>query len=120
MKKLFISIIGILMVLLTSCSEEIVFNVSMEVTPTEVRNGEEITISIVKSEDTNVDFKAEVFWEDEKIGEVSKAPYQMKYVVDGMEEGFYTINSTISYGKKKGTMSSSGTLKTSKIIYVTE
>jgi hypothetical protein len=120
MKKLFISIVGILMVLLTSCSEKIVFNVSMEVTPTEVKNGDEITISIVKSEDTNVDFKAEVFWEDEKIGEVSKAPYQLKYVVDGMEEGFYTINSIISYGKKKGTISSSGTFKTSKIIYVTE
>ena len=108
------------MVLLTSCSEEIVFNVSMEVTPTEVKNGDEITISIIKSEDTNVDFKAEVFWEDEKIGEVSKAPYQLKYVVKDAEKGFYSINSTISYDKKKVAISSSGTLKTSKIIYVTE
>lgn len=120
MKKLFVTIVGLLSVILTSCSEDIVFNVSMEVTPTEVRNGDEITISFIKSEDTNVDFKAEIFWEDEKIGEVSKAPYQLKYVVDGMEEGFYTINSSISYGKKEGTMSSKGSVKKSRIINVIE
>lgn len=61
MKKLFVTIVGILFVLLTFCSETTVFNVSMEVTPMEVRYGEEITISIVKSEDTNVDFKVEIF-----------------------------------------------------------
>lgn len=120
MKKLFITIVSVLSVLLTSCSEDIVFSVSMEVTPTEVRNGDEITICFIKSEDTNVDFKAEVFWEDEKIGEVSKAPYQLKYVVNGMEEGFYSINSTVSYSKKKGTMSSKGSMKKSRIINVIE
>lgn len=120
MKKIFVTIVGLLSVLLISCSEDIVFNVSMEVTPTEVKNGDEITNSFIKSEDTNVDFKAEIFWEDEKIGEVSKAPYQLKYVVDGMEEGFYTINSSISYGKKEGTMSSKGSVKKSRIINVIE
>ncbi len=50
MKKLYVTIVGLLSVLLTSCSEDIVFNVSMEVTPTEVRNGDEITISFIKSE----------------------------------------------------------------------
>ena len=50
MKKLFVTIVGVLSVILTSCSEDIVFNVSMEVTPTEVRNGDEITISFIKSE----------------------------------------------------------------------
>ena len=120
MKKLYVTIVGLLSVLLTSCSEDIVFNVSMEVTPTEVRNGDEITISFIKSEDTNVNFKAEIFWEDEKIGEVSKVPYQLKYVINGVEEGFYSINSTISYGKKKGTMSSKGSVKKSRIINVIE
>ena len=50
MKKLFVTIVGVLSVILTSCSEDIVFNVSMEVTPTEVRNGDKITISFIKSE----------------------------------------------------------------------
>ena len=50
MKKLYVTIVGLLSVLLTSCSEDIVFNVSMEVTPTEVRNGDKITISFIKSE----------------------------------------------------------------------
>ena len=103
-----------------SCTETNVFNVSLEVTPKEVKNGEEITISIVKSEDTNVDFKAEIFWEDMKIGEISKAPYELRYLVSGVEEGFYKISSTISYKNQSGTMSSSNTSKMSKTIYVTE
>lgn len=120
MKKLFVTVVSVLSVLLTSCSEDIVFSVSMEVTPTEVRNGDEITVSIVKSKDTNVDFKAEIFWEDMKIGEVSKAPYDLKYVVSGVEEGFYKIGSVISYKSQSGTMSSSNTSKMSKTIYVVE
>ena len=104
----------------TSCKQEIVFNVAMVVTPTEVSNGDEITISIIKSEDTNVDFKAEIFWENEKIGEVSKAPYELKYVVSDVEEGFYQIGSIISSKSQSGTTSSSNTFKMSKTIYVVE
>lgn len=118
MKKLFVTFVSALSVILSSCSKDIIFNISMEITPTEARSGDEITISFIKSEDTNVDFKAELFGEDEKIDEVSKAPYQLKYVVDGMEEGIYTIYTTISYGNKSGTMSSSASYKTSKMIYV--
>lgn len=119
MNKFFVFI---LMALLgfTSCTQEVVFNVVMEVTPTEVRNGDEITISFIKSEDTNVDFKAEIFWENEKIGEVSNPLYELKYVVNGVEEGFYKIGSIISSKSQSGTMSSSTTLKTSKTIYVVE
>lgn len=120
MKKIFCAFVSVLTVLLTSCSQDATFEVSMKVTPTEVRNGEEITISFEKSEDTNVDFKAEVFWEDVKIGEVSKDPYQMKYVVNETENGFHTIRCTISYGKKKGTTSSVGVVKKFAIINVVE
>ena len=119
MNKFFVFILVALLGF-TSCTQKNVFSVNMEVTPTEVRNGDEITISFIKSEDTNVDFKAEIFWEDEKIGEVSKSPYQLKYVVNGVEEGFYKIGSIISSESKSGTMSSSNTLKTSKTIYVVE
>lgn len=119
MSKFFVFIVVVLLGF-TSCTQKIVFDVSMEVTPTEVRNGEEITISIVKSEDTNVDFKAEIFWEDMKIGEISKAPYEMKYVVSGVEEGFYQIGSIVSYKSKSGTVSSSNSSKMSKTIYVVE
>ena len=120
MKNFFVLVVSVLTVFLSSCTETNVFNVSLEVTPMEVKNGEEITISIVKSEDTNVDFKAEIFWEDTKIGEISKAPYELKYVVSGVEEGFYKIGSVISYKSQSGTMSSSNTSKMSKTIYVTE
>ena len=120
MKSLFLDLVSVLIVFLLSCTETNVFNVSLEVTPKEVKNGEEITISIVKSEDTNVDFKAEIFWENMKIGEISKALYELKYAVSDVEEGFYKISSIISYKSQSGAMSSSNTSKMSKTIYVTE
>lgn len=120
MKNLFVFIVSVLAVFLSSYTETNVFNVSLEVTPMEVKNGEEITVSIVKNEDTNVDFKAEIFWEDMKISEISKAPYELKYVVSGVEEGFYKIGSVISYKSQSGLMSSSNTSRMSKTIYVTE
>ena len=119
MNKFFVFILVALLGF-TSCTQEVVFNVVMEVTPTEVRNGDEITISFIKSEDTNVDFKAEIFFFYEKIGEVSNPLYELKYVVNGVEEGFYKIGSIISSKSQSGTMSSSTTLKTSKTIYVVE
>lgn len=46
-----------------------------------------------------------------KIGEISKAPYELKYVVNGVEEGFYKISSIVSYKSKSGTVSSSSSSK---------
>ena len=120
MRMLFISIVGSLTLLLTSCTQKVTFDVTMVVTPKEVRNGEEITIGFVEGEDSNVDFKAEVFWEDVKIGEVSKAPYQMIYVVNGVKEGFYPVRCIITYGEEKGTTSSVGVMKQSVFKNVTE
>ena len=120
MRKLFASIVGSLTLLLTSCTQKVTFDVTMEVTPKKVRNGEEITICFVEGEESNVDFKAEAFWKDVKIGEVSEAPYQMKYVVTGVEEGYYPVRGTITYGKKRGTVSSVGVVKQSVIITVKE
>lgn len=118
MKNLFVLIVSVLVVFLASCTQSSVFSVSMEVTPMEVRNGDEITIALVKGEDTNVDFKAEVFWEDIKIGEILNQPYQLRYVVNGVEEGFYNIRALVSYKNKSGTMSSSSSFNLSRSIYV--
>ncbi len=104
-----------------SCSKFDVFvdNPTINVSKTIVHNGDEITIAL-DSGDSNVDFDVIYYLDNKQIGSSSVPPYQIKYIVDNMPAGLYSISCKCTYSKKGVSTSSKGLFNTFIIIEVVE
>ena len=103
--KLFLAVFALL---LMSCDpvipdpdpvvmEVIIDNPSLSVSPSRVRSGDTVIITLNPGERTNITFDTCVFyWEDEEIGRTANS-YQLEYTVGDMEPGYYLISCHASY-----------------------
>lgn len=84
-----------------SCVEsDLVIN-DFNVSPVSLKNGEELTLSVEISEETNVkDITVAFYFDDVCIGEVTSEPYSLTYLVTGCEPGIHTVTCNVSYDRK--------------------
>ena len=113
----------LLVFLMTSCNGDedvIVDNPTFTVSSETIRNGDKITLRLEPGEQTNVELDIVFSWEGKEIGHIDHYPYQVEYVVDGIEPGFHIITCTASYTKKGGGIQSSGSIMKSVLVQVVE
>lgn len=111
---------GLLVILMAGCGgdDTIIDNPTFTVSSETVRNGDRIILKQEPGERTNVNLEVTFSWEDREIGSVDCYPYQLEYVVDGVDPGFHILTCTASYSKKKGGSQSSGTVVKNTLIQV--
>lgn len=101
--------------------EVIIDNPALEVSPQVARPGEEVTLTMLPGENTNVDFQVVFYWEGEEIGRANGHPYQLKYVVpESCEPGFYTLSADASFSESSATSSSDGNISVFTFVTVEE
>ncbi|WP_455635564.1 hypothetical protein [Parabacteroides sp.] len=113
----------LLVFLMTSCGDDrlvILDNPTFTVSSETVRNGDKMTLRLEPGEQTNVELEVVFSWEGKEIGCMNHYPYQVEYVVDGIEPGFHIITCTASYAKKGGGIQSSGSVVKSILVQVVE
>lgn len=95
--------------ILASCSTNVVVdNPTLSVSPSKVRNGDKVTITLHPGEGTNVELNVVFYWEGEEIGRANHAPHQVEYVVSEDTPGIYAISADASYSETSGMVSSEG------------
>ena len=94
---------------------------TLEVSPQVVRPGEEVTLTLLPGENTNVDFRVVFYWEGEEIGRANGHPYQLDYVVpESCEPGLYTLSADASFSESSATSSSDGNISVFTVVTVEE
>lgn len=113
---------SLLVILMAGCDRDdvIIDNPTFTVSSETVRNGDRIILKLDPGERTNVNLEVAFSWEGREIGSVNRYPYQLEYVVNGVEPGFHILTCTVSCSKKKGGNQSSKAVVKNTLIQVIE
>lgn len=116
-------LLALMICLFISCNKQevVIDNPALEVSPSVVCPGEEVTITLLPGDKTNVEFQVVFYWEGEEIGRVNGYPYQLEYVVpESCAPGFYTLSADASYSESSAFGSSSGSVSVFAFVTVEE
>lgn len=122
MKKFILISLVVFGTLFVSCTKEMeifVDNPTIQISQTTIHSGDKVIIKLDPGE-SNVTFDVVYHWEDEEIGKSNKPPYQIEYVVEDVKPGYYFVSCDISYSKKNGEQSASGSLNSFTMVEVVE